>query len=306
MTLRALCASWRCRSPCRCTHTKGSTSWLCLLFSAAWDHAVATYTAACKQVLAEREDMDDDDAEAATPGGAAAGAGATAGAGTSDAAASPSFGAQCAVLFHLYWRIGRETGSMQRAMQDAGLSWGYFLDHVPEPHNNAHPGNFVVLPPVRACVCVWCVMGCVGVRTGLTGCALLGVQSADGMGPLLAPVDLDLAFTRGTYFDNSSSPPGARADSEFISALKHEHDALLDNLSGSTASTGLADMAVRHVVELLCAAAVSCGSRFNVCRGARDSAAARPSSAGHCATRWPLRLKTVRVCVWRVTRAHGV
>ena len=159
MTLRALCASWHCRCSCRCTHTKGSTSWLCLLFSAAWDHAVATYTAACKQVLAEREDMDDDDAEAATPGGAGAGAGATAGAGTSDAAASPSFGAQCAVLFHLYWRIGRETGSMQRAMQDAGLSWGYFLDHVPEPHNNAHPGNFVVLPPVRACVraCVFVV-----------------------------------------------------------------------------------------------------------------------------------------------------
>lgn len=32
-------------------------------------------------------------------------------------------------------------------MLNAGISWGYFFDHSPfEPHCNAHPNNFLVLP----------------------------------------------------------------------------------------------------------------------------------------------------------------
>jgi hypothetical protein len=32
-------------------------------------------------------------------------------------------------------------------MLEAGISWGYFFDHSPfEPHCNAHPNNFIILP----------------------------------------------------------------------------------------------------------------------------------------------------------------
>ena len=66
-----------------------------------------------------------------------------------------------------------------------------------------------------------------------------GWQSADGMGPLLAPVDLDLAFSRPEYFANTT---GKRDDEEFLANVAHERAELRNNLAGSTASTGLADM----------------------------------------------------------------
>ena len=41
--------------------------------------------------------------------------------------------------------------------QDNDISWGYYIDHLPESHCNAHPGNLVVLPPVRSLApCVVC------------------------------------------------------------------------------------------------------------------------------------------------------
>ena len=51
-------------------------------------------------------------------------------------------------LAHLVWRIGREAGEFCGLLRDNEISWGYYCDHNPfEPHNNAHPNNFLVLPP---------------------------------------------------------------------------------------------------------------------------------------------------------------
>ena len=98
------------------------------------------------------------------------------------------------------------------------------------------------------------------------------------MGPLLAPVDLDMSYTRATYFDNTSGGvapcpwpqrlsacsggrcvwlhdhewpmrnmcfAGKHSDEDFTTCLKNERVAMRENLGGSTASTGLADMDVR-------------------------------------------------------------
>lgn len=54
-----------------------------------------------------------------------------------------------AAVLHAMWRAGREAGAIVKAMADAELSWGYYVDHVMEPHCNAHPNNLAVLPPVR-------------------------------------------------------------------------------------------------------------------------------------------------------------
>ena len=54
----------------------------------------------------------------------------------------------------LYWQLGWEVGVVKRCLKENDINWGYFFDHNPfEPHCNAHPNNFVVLPPV-SCVCV--------------------------------------------------------------------------------------------------------------------------------------------------------
>lgn len=49
----------------------------------------------------------------------------------------------------VYWTVGWEMGVVKRALETEGINWGYFFDHNPfEPHCNAHPNNFIVLPPV--------------------------------------------------------------------------------------------------------------------------------------------------------------
>ena len=49
----------------------------------------------------------------------------------------------------LYWQLGWEVGVVKRLLATNQINWGYFFDHNPfEPHCNAHPNNFVVLPPV--------------------------------------------------------------------------------------------------------------------------------------------------------------
>lgn len=58
---------------------------------------------------------------------------------------------------HLCWRIGREAGAIVDAIHRADISWGYYCDHLIEPHNNCHPNNLIVLAPVRGCLSHTCV-----------------------------------------------------------------------------------------------------------------------------------------------------
>lgn len=85
------------------------------------------------------------------------------------------------------------------------INWGYFIDHNPfEPHCNAHPNNFVVLPP--------------------------------GQPSLLAPVDFDLSFEEEGFF---SPFTGTYDRSLFDSWLSSEAVELERALAGETANTGL-------------------------------------------------------------------
>jgi len=53
------------------------------------------------------------------------------------------------LLALLYRRLGWEVGVVKQALEAGRINWGYFLDHNPfEPHCNAHPNNFIILPPV--------------------------------------------------------------------------------------------------------------------------------------------------------------
>lgn len=52
------------------------------------------------------------------------------------------------VLAYLYWRLGREAGTIQRLLHQHHISWGTYVD-VLGTHCNSHPNNFVVLPRVR-------------------------------------------------------------------------------------------------------------------------------------------------------------
>lgn len=49
-------------------------------------------------------------------------------------------------LRNLFTRIGYESGTVKRVMDENLISWGYFIDHnIFGPHCNAHPNNFLVL-----------------------------------------------------------------------------------------------------------------------------------------------------------------
>eukprot|EP00744_Colponema_vietnamica_P008482 GILI01012097.1.p1 GENE.GILI01012097.1~~GILI01012097.1.p1 ORF type:complete len:760 (+),score=148.53 GILI01012097.1:122-2401(+) len=93
---------------------------------------------------------------------------------TSTPSVPPSISELMALIF---WRVGYEVGRIKRVLQDADISWGYFVDHNPfEPHCNSHPNNLVVVHPRKF------------------------------NGFLLAPVDFDMAFTwKG--FINTQEPP---------------------------------------------------------------------------------------------------
>ncbi len=57
------------------------------------------------------------------------------------------------LLSSVYRRVGWEMGVVKRVLEAGRVNWGYFFDHNPfEPHCNAHPNNFIVLPPVNTCV----------------------------------------------------------------------------------------------------------------------------------------------------------
>eukprot|EP01130_Rhizamoeba_saxonica_P018871 TRINITY_DN959_c0_g1_i2.p1 TRINITY_DN959_c0_g1~~TRINITY_DN959_c0_g1_i2.p1 ORF type:complete len:398 (-),score=117.31 TRINITY_DN959_c0_g1_i2:67-1260(-) len=49
------------------------------------------------------------------------------------------------LLAHLYWRLGREIGTIVRIMSEANISWGTYVDPL-GTHCNAHINNLVILP----------------------------------------------------------------------------------------------------------------------------------------------------------------
>jgi len=115
------------------------------------------------------------------------------------------------------------------------------------------------------------------------------------MGPLLAPVDLDMAYTRETYFANTT---GAPDNGEFDSGLQQERKSMRSNLGGSTDSTGLADMEVRVPVSSVRSRLALRGVCLSLCppshavvpgvitsffiRVARGFLVTRMCFAGHC------------------------
>jgi len=70
------------------------------------------------------------------------------------------------ILGYLYWRLGREAGTVLRILHENNLSWGTYIDPM-GTHCNAHVNNFIVLP--------------------------------QGHANLLAPLDFDLAFKKGSF-----------------------------------------------------------------------------------------------------------
>jgi hypothetical protein len=100
------------------------------------------------------------------------------------------------------WTIGREVGEVKRIFQDNDVSWGYFIDHNPfEPHCNAHPNNFAVLPP--------------------------------GHSRLLAPLDFDMAFNfKGFVNTVEGSDLGKHDYSLMQNWMNSERIALEEALSG--------------------------------------------------------------------------
>lgn len=105
----------------------------------------------------------------------------------------------------LYWQLGREVGAVKRLLEEESINWGYFIDHNPfEPHCNAHPNNFVVLP--------------------------------SGGAKLLAPVDFDLAYLRKGFF---SPYTGSYDDELFASWQGSEHTELERALGGERVNTGV-------------------------------------------------------------------
>ena len=72
------------------------------------------------------------------------------------------------ILGYLYWRLGREAGTVQRLLSNNHISWGTYSDLLGF-HCNSHPNNFVLL------------------------------NGSNPNGPLLAPLDFDMAFTRKSF-----------------------------------------------------------------------------------------------------------
>ena len=50
------------------------------------------------------------------------------------------------LLFHCYWRLGREVGLICKVFKEAGLSWGTYVDML-GTHCNSHINNLVLIPP---------------------------------------------------------------------------------------------------------------------------------------------------------------
>ena len=91
-----------------------------------------------------------------------------------------------ALLGDLYSILGGEIGETMRRIYEVDLNWGYFADHDTAYHCNAHPNNFVVLPP--------------------------------GNGRLLAPLDFDMAFFRKEYimYSHEKKQKGGEEDEAIL------------------------------------------------------------------------------------------
>lgn len=152
--------------------------------------------------------------------------------GPAAAALAAREGEPRSVIAHVYWRVGREAGAIREAMTRAGVSWGNYLDHGVEPHNNSHPNNLVVLPPSAQPAATAVSTAAAPAEAGAGAAAESG-----GWGALLAPLDLDMASMQVEAFDNAS---GERlTPHSFAETLDREGNELLSNLCGSSASTGL-------------------------------------------------------------------
>ena len=117
-------------------------------------------------------------------------------------------------LASLYWRFGRECGTVARRLAQAGIAWGTFRDGS-GTHCNAHGNNMVL-------------------------CAETGAgQEGEGEGrPYLAPLDFDLAYETGSF--RSRGPEGVwRADPGAAEEhIRFEAAALALDLGGYQGSSG--------------------------------------------------------------------
>lgn len=102
------------------------------------------------------------------------------------------------LLMYIYWRLGRECGTIQRLLTENEISWGTYEDGLGW-HCNSHPNNFAVLP------------------------------EGEPDRPFLAPMDFDMAFCKKT-FDRD-----AKLFDEWV---KMESKALKMCLGGSDLNTG--------------------------------------------------------------------
>lgn len=102
----------------------------------------------------------------------------------------------------LAYQVGREAGEIKRRLQDAEISWGYFIDHNPfEPHCNAHQNNFIILNA--------------------------------GYEHITAPVDFDMAFTFRGFMNNLDEElKGVHDYTLFQSFVNSERGALEEALVG--------------------------------------------------------------------------
>ena len=146
-------------------------------------------------------------------------------------------GAVPSVLLHVLERVGWECGEAMRRMQAGGLSWGTFTDDL-GTHCNAHANNMVVKPVT-----------------------LLG----DGpSGTLLAALDFDMAFDRGSWVGGGGGDSAGGGFATFDSfddvVLFEQTNGMRQALAGSNfSSTGVANDAADGLPEgypqdVLCAA----------------------------------------------------
>lgn len=118
--------------------------------------------------------------------------------------ASVRFSESYNLFSYVYWRVGREVGQFQKLLLDHNISWGTYSDQLGD-HCNAHPNNFVVLPP----------------------------SSTDPSHFLLAPVDFDMAYGREEF---------TREDHLWQQWIDQEKQALVMELGGAMLSTGLREL----------------------------------------------------------------
>ena len=145
----------------------------------------------------------------------------------------------------LYWQLGREVGAVKRLLEEESINWGYFIDHNPfEPHCNAHPNNFVVLPSVRAdslaetnCISSLSLSLHTHTHTHTHAHTHTHIHThTQGGAKLLAPVDFDLAYLRKGFF---SPYTGSYDDELFASWQGSEHTELERALGGERVNTGV-------------------------------------------------------------------